>query len=272
MKDEKRYKIGEISKAYGIGVDSLRYYEEIGILHPKREANNYRMYSVEDIRRLNVLKELRSLGFSFEDIKHHLLDFDLNDTHSLFKNEIEIIYQKIKRLETLKDILEQRIDKIEKKKDLQLSDTPIIKDIDKRYIIQFSDNLYHDEEVDFVLKNIQNTDNDLYMIGREETGAIIPLDEIAKKGYGTFSSVFFLSDEDVHNSIIEQGTYVCMAVYGSYDKLPSAWNRLLAYLEDHNLEAIDNPIELYIVDNHSTSKVDEYITELQVKINPLNHK
>lgn len=30
------YKINEISKLYNIGVDSIRYYEELGILHPKR--------------------------------------------------------------------------------------------------------------------------------------------------------------------------------------------------------------------------------------------
>ena len=39
------YKIGEISALYNIGADSLRYYEELGILKPKRDSNGYRMYS-----------------------------------------------------------------------------------------------------------------------------------------------------------------------------------------------------------------------------------
>ena len=42
MKDY--YKIGEISKIYGIGRDSLMYYEDIGILKPFRDKNGYRMY------------------------------------------------------------------------------------------------------------------------------------------------------------------------------------------------------------------------------------
>ena len=33
---EKYFKIGEISKLYGIGVDSIRYYEEIGLIKPER--------------------------------------------------------------------------------------------------------------------------------------------------------------------------------------------------------------------------------------------
>ncbi|GML02903.1 MerR family transcriptional regulator [Clostridioides difficile] len=44
MKDY--YKIGEISKIYGIGRDSLMYYEEIGILRPVRDINGYRMYNI----------------------------------------------------------------------------------------------------------------------------------------------------------------------------------------------------------------------------------
>ena len=40
------YKINEISKLYNIGQDSLRYYEELGILHPMRDKNNYRQLSL----------------------------------------------------------------------------------------------------------------------------------------------------------------------------------------------------------------------------------
>ena len=57
MKDY--YKIGEISKIYGIGRDSLMYYEEIGILNPFRDSNGYRLYSITDIWKLNLIKELR---------------------------------------------------------------------------------------------------------------------------------------------------------------------------------------------------------------------
>ncbi len=73
------YKIGEISKLYSIGTDSLRYYEEIGILKPKRDDNGYRMYSINDIRTLNILRELRSIGFSMAEIKEHLADFNLKN-------------------------------------------------------------------------------------------------------------------------------------------------------------------------------------------------
>ena len=86
------YKIGEISKLYNIGTDSLRYYEEIGILRPRRDENGYRMYSVGDIRTLNVLRELRSIGFPMKDIKAHLKDFDVQQTLDMFaEDKIDVV-------------------------------------------------------------------------------------------------------------------------------------------------------------------------------------
>ena len=60
------YKIGEISKLYQIGPDSLRYYEELGLLNPTRGENGYRMYGLNDLWRLNVIRDLRKLNFPME--------------------------------------------------------------------------------------------------------------------------------------------------------------------------------------------------------------
>ena len=69
---KKYFKIGEISKLYNIGVDSIRYYEEIGIIHPERSSSGYRHYSIHDVWRLNVIRDLRSIGFTMEQIREYL--------------------------------------------------------------------------------------------------------------------------------------------------------------------------------------------------------
>ena len=85
MKDY--YKIGEISKIYGIGRDSLMYYEDIGILKPFRDKNGYRMYKLSDIWRLNLIKELRSLNFPMKKIKEYLDDRNIESTKEIFIEE-----------------------------------------------------------------------------------------------------------------------------------------------------------------------------------------
>ena len=66
MKDY--YKINEIARLYGIGVDSLRYYEKLGILKPRRDTNGYRLYNLKDMYKLNVIRDLRRLDFSMQQI------------------------------------------------------------------------------------------------------------------------------------------------------------------------------------------------------------
>ena len=73
MKEKTTFRIGELAKLFDIGVDSIRYYEEVGILRPKRDPiNNYRLYTIEDVRKLTMIRELLGLNLTTEQIR----DFD----------------------------------------------------------------------------------------------------------------------------------------------------------------------------------------------------
>ena len=91
MKDY--YKIGEISEMYDMSRDSLMYYEKLGIIKPTRDDNGYRLYSVSDIWRLNLIKELKSLGFSFKMIKEYLensKNYEVMSINKISKNNTPI--------------------------------------------------------------------------------------------------------------------------------------------------------------------------------------
>ena len=66
------YKINEIAQLYGISTDSLRYYERLGILHPRRDTNGYRLYDLKDMYKLTVIRDLRQLDFPMAKIKDYL--------------------------------------------------------------------------------------------------------------------------------------------------------------------------------------------------------
>lgn len=83
MKDY--YKINEIARLYGIGVDSLRYYEKLGILKPRRDTNGYRLYNLKDMYKLNVIRDLRRLDFSMQQIKDYLEGQTVDHTLALLR-------------------------------------------------------------------------------------------------------------------------------------------------------------------------------------------
>lgn len=265
---KKYYKIGEISNLYGIGTDSLRYYEEIGILKPRRDDNGYRMYNISDIRTLNILRDLRSIGFSMAEIKEHLADFNLEKTLSLFRREIRVIDQKTAQLEKLRDQLSSRIEEIEHHLSSDVYGEIEVVRLPARRILALTENVYADEELDFVLKKLQKeNENLLYIIGNGDMGATIPLDYISDGGYGHFNSVFYLTEEEEFDDILPEGSYLCTTVKGSYtEAVPAAWKALFAELRARNLTASGDPIEQYVIDNHDTNDDTEYITRLQIPL------
>lgn len=70
MKDDLML-IGEIADFFGISRKAIRLYEKKGILKPVKvdASNGYRYYSAEQVQQLNALLELKSFGFSLDEIK-----------------------------------------------------------------------------------------------------------------------------------------------------------------------------------------------------------
>lgn len=63
--------IGEIADFFGISRKAIRLYEKKGIIKPVKVdlQNGYRYYSAEQVQQLNALLELKTLGFSLDEIK-----------------------------------------------------------------------------------------------------------------------------------------------------------------------------------------------------------
>ena len=70
MKDDLML-IGEIAEFFGVSRKAMRLYEKKGIIKPIKvdASNGYRYYSVEQVQQLNALLELKTLGFSLDEIK-----------------------------------------------------------------------------------------------------------------------------------------------------------------------------------------------------------
>ncbi|MBC7816937.1 MAG: MerR family transcriptional regulator [Planctomycetaceae bacterium] len=63
-------KVGELARRTGLTVRTLHHYDEIGLLKPSRRAESeHRLYTAEDVARLQQVLSLRQLGFSLEEIR-----------------------------------------------------------------------------------------------------------------------------------------------------------------------------------------------------------
>jgi len=65
--------ISQAAQACGLPNKTIRYYEDIGLVLPKRQAgNDYRVYSLDDVAQLRFLQRARAVGFSLEECRELL--------------------------------------------------------------------------------------------------------------------------------------------------------------------------------------------------------
>ncbi|HKH05873.1 MAG TPA: MerR family transcriptional regulator [Acidimicrobiales bacterium] len=63
------YTIGELARAAGVHVETVRYYERRGLVEPPpRTASGYRQYSADDLWRLQFVVRAKQLGFTLAEV------------------------------------------------------------------------------------------------------------------------------------------------------------------------------------------------------------
>ena len=271
MKDY--YKIGEISKIYGIGRDSLMYYEEIGILKPFRDKNGYRMYNLSDIWRLNLIKELRSLNFPMKKIKEYLDDRNIESTKEILNKEISLIDEKIEELLSYKKNIMKRLDTInDELRNLKFDEIDLVY-INKRKALELNANITKDEEFDFLIQKLQKDyENRFTILGNNNIGSSFCLDKMKQGIYNEFKSVFcFLEDEEkIYNIIFNEGYYLTLTYKGEYKNNKYHIKKMFKHIEEKGYKVISEPIEIYKIDIHETEDINEFVTEIQIPVD-INH-
>lgn len=263
------YTIKEISQLYGIGVDSIRYYETKGLITPQRGDNNYRYYSLNDIFILNIIRDLLALDFSTEQIKDYLDAFSLNHTITLYETEKKRVKAEISNLNEIYESLNYRSDMLRYYHHLDAT-TITIKEYPIRYGYELESQMRSDEETDFVIKQLHRKhQEELDELGDLDIGAIPSYDDANQGILNTMQSVFFIGDEetDDYDFILPAGTYISIFYQGSYKKSVTNLKKIINVAHEHGYTSDNRPFEIYRIDNRYTQNEDEFLTEVQLKLN-----
>ena len=111
----KAFTIGQLGYRTGVNVETIRYYEKIGLLpEPARSAAGYRQYGDDHLRRLHFIRRGRDLGFSIEAIRELLRlathpDYPCQDADRLAVEHLAEVERKIAELERLRHALGEMI-------------------------------------------------------------------------------------------------------------------------------------------------------------------
>ncbi len=92
--------VGAVAKKMGITVRTLQYYDKEGLLSPSAESEGRRrLYTDKDLVMLHQIVSLKSLGFSLDDIKRHLISLETPaDVANALTKQADNIQEKIAQL------------------------------------------------------------------------------------------------------------------------------------------------------------------------------
>lgn len=262
------YKISEISKLYGIGPDSLRYYERLGILNPKRDTNQYRLYSLKDIYKLNLICDLRKLNFSMSQIKEYLDFQTVDNTLDILHREQELLKSQLQELIEKEQVIKERIDALHAAENI-VPCRFTVKTFPRRLCVMEKAYITQDEEMDLLIQKLLcRHEKKIHNFGNQTIGAFLSSEDLMKGISNIYQSVFFILDKESSEYDLElpAGDYLSYYYPGNYNNNSAHLKRMMEYINEHNLTLSGEPFELYEIDNRDTMKEEEFLTEIQIQV------
>lgn len=275
---EKLYTIGEVSKLVNISIKALRYYDRIDLFKPAYvdPDTNYRYYKDSQIYLLDIIKSLKYIGTPLEEMKK-VQGLKRDDFFSFLTEQEKNVRKKIDFLLEIEQIIANA------KKGLQRQ---------KEYPALGEVFLSYEEEIQIIQtkaegidpKNILNASYSKLKKFAASTegfrnngyGAIFSyqpythIDEVTYRYLFTpvlTNKQISLLTQDTEVTKIPQGKYVCIT-FNSV--LPEDYflnlQKLINYVEDHQLTVISDIYESLIHINYSPNQQEEYLIEMRIRV------
>lgn len=268
------YRIGEISKLFGIGQDSLRYYERLGILRPRRADNGYRVYDLTDMYKLSIIKDLRRLDMPMAQIGAYLHDQSVVKTEEMLARELELIAEQVRILGERAWAIERRARALAAAQAGEIG-VYAVKRYRTRQCVRLATRMERDEEMDFAIQRLYREHEAMLPdLGSMRIGAVLSGEDIAAGRTNVYESVFFiLEDTDVRADFeLPAGPYLSVRYRGPYEQNGPLTRKALAHAKEQGLTVVGDPIELYEIDNRDTSCEQEFVTALEIPLAPREGK
>jgi DNA-binding transcriptional MerR regulator len=105
--ENTEYLISDLVEEFGISQRSIRYYEELGLIDPRRTAGNHRIYTKRDRARIKMVLRGKHLGFSLQDAATLFSLYDIDTTQiKQYEEGIKLAYQHLREVRVRQKELE----------------------------------------------------------------------------------------------------------------------------------------------------------------------
>ncbi len=272
MKNKNLFKIGEIADIYSISVQTLRHYEELGLLHPSYidPVTHYRYYSTEQTEVLNTIRYLRELDTPLTSIHDFLDNRNIPAMEEMLLNQKEEIQQRISLLQDIQTKIDRRLQILKDARETNFDEVQVIHNNEIHYI-WIKNRLHPTNYLDLetsILQLKKNQKQSVVFLGNVGVG--ISTEHLNGQEYDIYDYVFILlNPEDNYEGeteTIPSSTTLSIKFHGSHSNARSSYERLHQYMKEHDYVPRYFSREITLIDEGLTSDTSQFVTEIQIPV------
>ncbi len=268
--------IGEFSKICKVSTKTLRYYDEIGLIHPEdiNPENGYRYYSIRQLKEMLLINRLKSYHFSLEEIKT-ILDVEEDQAEEMLgftlQRQKQEVQEKINAYEYTLTQMNQDILRAEKGKpmmswfddiEVMLAETQPMNILYIRQMLSSDDYALGYEKYFSRLYERIAVDK-LTLLGTPMT--IYHSPEYNPAGNDTEFAIPI--EETVRETRDLRGGLCAKSVWkGPYAELTTVYAKLREWVEGEGYDLAQSPYEVYATDHHQAGVPEDIVTEVYFPI------
>lgn len=272
MEKQELFSIGDVAKLFHISVSSLRHYEKIELVEPEYTdtQTGYRYYSTRQFERLNTIRYLRALDTPLEQIAEFFRNRDTEKMQDILRLQKEEVARKRRELEIVEKKIDNRLKQLQDAVSSELDTVRISVSPPQRTVWlrrQLKIESYLDLEIPIRQLELSQK-NALVFLGKVGVG--ISKEHLLERKYSEYDMIFLLLDSeddyDGKTHEIPQQTCVTLRFRGSHNEAAAQYEKLLSFIDEHNLKISGNSSEITMIDYGFTNDTSKFVTEIQIPV------
>lgn len=265
--------VSQFAKLHNVNKRTLHYYDEIGIFSPDYKGDNgYRYYDYMQGVDFEYIKMLKELNMGLDEIKKYIDNPNEDDFKEIAEIKIKEIDQEIRTLNRRREVLEDKLNKLNKCDDLRKKNSVKVIECEEQKFF-YTPFKFEDDDLKQLISHIKDVWTvDEYCKG---IGSFISVDKIQRGEFEEYDGLFIemlddMESKNTKNTIIKpKGKYICAYHMGDWDTLPDFYDEIVKYAEENNLTLVGYSFEIGMND-FAISDMEDYITQIMIRVEENN--
>jgi len=266
------FSIGEMAKLYQINVQTLRYYDAIGLFSPalRSSQTGYRYYSVDQFEELNTIRYLRRLGVSIEEIQSIMKERNLEGILHVFQKQYRQVQTQIAELKRVEKNIKTRMEQITQAAQNGVNVDGIVeKELPSRRAAILKRPIQSGDSLEMPIRLLEKAANLQDSIFLGKIALSISKEELLHRNYNAYHAILLLLEDtdesEMTLSSLPGGLYLSLLYHGTHDKAEIYYDKLLDYCEQKRYQILDDSVEITYIDYGLTSRTEDFLTEIQIR-------